>query len=365
LAVKPATLEIDCSAVVTNWRDLARRHGAMTGAAIKADAYGLGAAAVAPALLAAGCRHFFVAHLDEALALRPLLPDAWIAVLNGAEAGSEPDFIRHDLRPVLNGLGDLFRWQAFSHERGQPLPAVLHIDTGMARLGLDCHEYATLIAEPERRDGVTFDYVMTHLIAAEQPDAAQNTQQASRFATIRRDFPDLSLSFANSAGIFLDKRFKSDLARPGYALYGGNPTPGLSNPMRNVVRLTAPVLQVRAIKSGDSVGYNATWRASRPTRIATVGIGYADGFPRALSSATCAFLEGTDFDEQPIPLVGRVSMDLITFDITDFPAIGPGAQLELLGPKRGIDALAADAGTSGYEILTSLGRRYQRVYLPA
>ena len=363
--MRPASLEINLRAIISNWHNLARRHGASTGAAVKADAYGLGAAAVAPALLAAGCRHFFVAHLDEALALRPVLPGAWIAVLNGAAPGSESDFICHDLRPVLNGLDDLSRWQAFSRNRGRRLPAVLHIDTGMARLGLDRHEYAALLAEPERLDGVALDYVMTHLIAAEQPDAPENAMQASRFAAIRRDFPGIPLSFANSAGIFLGERFKSDLARPGYALYGGNPTPGLPNPMRNVVRLTAPVLQVREIASGDPVGYNATWRASRPTRIATVGIGYADGLPRSLSSATCAFLEGTDFDEQPIPLVGRVSMDLITFDITDFPAISPGTRLELLGATRGIDALAHDAGASGYEILTSLGRRYQRAYVPA
>ncbi len=350
---------------MANWRDLARRHGAFTGAAVKADAYGLGAAAVAPALLAAGCRHFFVAHLDEALALRPLLPGAWIAVMNGAPPTSEPDFIRHDLRPVLNGLGDLSRWQAFARQQDRRLPAVLHIDTGMARLGLDRRDCATLQQEPERRDGVQLDYVMTHLIAAENPDAEQNVMQASRFAALRREFPGISLSFANSAGIFLDERFKSDLARPGYGLYGGNPTPGSPNPMRHVVRLTAPVLQVRHIEAGDPVGYNATWRASRPTRVATLGIGYADGLPRALSSATCAFMTGGNFDEQPIPLVGRVSMDLITFDITDFPAIASGTQLELLGPRRGVDALASDASTSGYEILTSLGRRYRRVYLPA
>ena len=356
---------MDLGTVVVNWHNLARRHGAFTGAAVKADAYGLGAAFVAPALYAAGCRHFFVAHLDEALALRPLLPGVWIAVLNGAAPGSEADFIRHDLRPVLNGLDDLSCWQGLARQQARRLPAVLHIDTGMARLGFDRRGYATLLAEPERHDGVALDYVMTHLIAAEQPDAPENAIQASRFDAIRRDFPGVPLSFANSAGIFLDERFKSDLARPGYALYGGNPTPGLPNPMRNVVRLTAPVLQVREIASGDTVGYNATWRAGRSTRIATVGIGYADGFPRALSSATCAFMEGANFDEQPIPLVGRVSMDLITFDITDFPAIGPGTRLELLGAKRGIDALARDAGTSGYEILTSLGRRYQRIYLPA
>jgi alanine racemase len=359
-----ATLEIDLGAIAANWRELARRHGAATGAAVKADAYGLGMAAVAPALWSAGCRHFFVAHLDEALALRPLVPAAWIAVLNGVPPDSEAVFIAHDLRPVLNGLDDLARWQAAARRAGGRLPAVLHIDTGMARLGLDRHEYARLQAEPERLDGVALDYVMTHLAAAEQPDAAQNASQAARFAAIRRDFPSVLSSFANSAGIFLGARFKSDLARPGYALYGGNPQPHLPHPMRDVVRLTAPILQIRQIGPGETVGYHATWRASRPTRIATIGIGYADGLPRALSGATCAFM-AEDFDGPPIPLVGRVSMDLMTFDVTDHPAVTLGMRLELLGPRRGIDALARDAGTSGYEILTSLGHRYRRVLLSA
>ena len=344
---------------------LAWQHGAAMGAAVKADAYGLGASAVAPALQAAGCRHFFVAHLEEALSLRPLLPDAWIAVLNGAPPGEETAFIHHGLRPVLNGLGDIARWQMTARNAGHPLRAVLHVDTGMARLGLDKTEFARLSTAPDLLDGISLDYVMSHLVSAEQPDAEENQAQARRFAAIRNVFPGIPASFANSAGIFLGPTFCSDLARPGYALYGGNPTPDRPNPMRNAVRLTAPILQVREIPAGETVGYNATWKAPRPSRIATLGIGYADGFPRALSNATCAFAEGADFDGHPVPLVGRVSMDLITFDVTDFPMIGAGSRLELLGPRRGIDALARDAGTSGYEILTSLGHRYRRVILPA
>jgi alanine racemase len=352
------TLEIDLAAIVANWRSLRERHGAATGAAVKANAYGLGAADVAPALHAAGCRHFFVATLDEALALRPLLPEASIMVLNGAMPGSEAEFIAHDLIPVLNSLDDLARWQLAARQAGQSLRAVLHVDTGMARLGLDEREFALLRAEPHRLEGISLDYVMSHLAAAEQPDSPQNEAQRARFAAIRAAFPSVRASLANSSGIFLGPGFASDLARPGYALYGGNPTPGRPNPMRNVARLTAPVLQVRQIGPGDSVGYNATWRAARPSRIATIGIGYADGFLRSLSNATSA-LGG--FDAKPIPLVGRVSMDLINFDVTDFPAIVPGSLLKLIGPGRDVDALARDAGTSGYEILTSLGSRYRRV----
>lgn len=360
-----ATLEVDLHAIVANWRSLRDRHGAPTGAAVKANAYGLGVHDVAPALYAAGCRHFFIASLDEALPLRPLLPEVQLIVLNGLMPGAEADFIDHDLHPVLNSLDDLARWQCAARRIGRPLHAILHIDTGMGRLGLDQHEFALLRAEPHRLDCIALNYVMTHLAASEQPDAPQNAAQKARFAAVRAAFPGVATSFANSAGIFLGAEFASDLARPGYALYGGNPTPGRSNPMQDVVRLTAPVLQIRQINPGDSVGYNATWQATRRGRIATIGVGYADGFLRSLSNATSAYAAAPNFDGRPIPLVGRVSMDLTTFDVTDFPAITPGSRLELIGSRRGIDALARDAGTSGYEILTSLGSRYRRVIKPA
>jgi len=354
--VTAPVLTIDPGAVVDNWRQLAARHAGDTAAVVKADAYGLGAALVAPALASAGCRHFFVATPDEAFSLRTVLADPWIAVLNGCPAGMERDFIAHRLTPVLNSLGDVARWRTCVQDRAMSHPAVLHIDTGMSRLGLDRTEMARLDTTPDLLTGVTIIYILSHLVSAEQPDCDETRHQAARFARLRARFPGVKTSFANSSGMFLGPAFESDLARPGYALYGGNPIPGRANPMRPVVGLGAPILQIRQIEPGDTVGYNATWRAARPSLIATIGVGYADGMPRTLANRLLAY-----HNEKPVPLVGRVSMDLMSFDITDCPALAPGDLLDLIGPHHGIDDVAREAGTLGYEILTSLGRRYRRV----
>jgi alanine racemase len=239
-------------------------------------------------------------------------------------------------------------------------PAILHIDTGMARLGLDARELAVLRQDHSRLAGIDLHYVMTHLVSAEIADDPENQAQQARFAAACDGLPLAPRSFANSSGIFLGPGTASDLARPGSALYGINPTPGQPNPMRQAVRLRARVLAVRDVPAGAAVGYNATWRAARPSRIATAGIGYADGLHRSVSGRATAF-----FDDHPVPLVGRVSMDLTTFDVTDFPAIRPGHWLELIGPRQTPDDLAVIAGTNGYEVLTSLARRVQRIYQSA
>lgn len=354
-------LDVDLGAIVANWRLLGQHHpsGPVAGV-VKADAYGLGAGDVAPALHAAGCRHFFVALPGEALAIRDRIPGAMLAVLGGLLPGSEPDYVARDLTPVLNTLGELDAWAATARRIGRTLPALLHIDTGMARLGLDEHELQILQADHSRLAGIDMRYVMTHLVASEEPDDPLNQRQRDRFAAACAGLPPAPRSFANSSGIFLGAGWGSDLARPGAALYGINPTPGRPNPMRLPVRLTARILAVRDVAPGESVGYNATWRATRPSRIATVGIGYADGWHRRLSGRGRALFDGT-----PVPLVGRVSMDLTTFDVTDCPSAQPGSWLELLGPAQTPDAVAAAAGTNGYEVLTSLGRRFQRIYHPA
>jgi len=345
-----AILEVDLSAIINNWRDLCARHKGPVAAVLKADAYGLGAVQVAPALFAAGCRHFFVALLNEALEIRNLVPGAMLAVLNGMLPGTEDIYRSQAIDPVLGSLDELRRWA------GQG-PALLHIDTGMARLGLEEAELTQLAANPDLLHGLQPRYVMTHLVSAEEPDDPINHHQRTRFARARAMLPQTAASFANSSGIFLGDDFASDLARPGAALYGLNPTPGKPNPMRPTFRLRARVLQVRELAAGDSVGYNATWRAIRPSRIAVIGVGYADGWARALSSRGHALFDGTR-----VPLVGRVSMDISTFDATDHPALVAGAWLELIGPSHPPDVVAQEAGTNGYEILTSLGRRYQRVY---
>lgn len=354
-----AVLDISLAAIAHNWRTLSERHGGPVAAVLKADAYGLGAAHVAPHLHAQGCRHFFVAHLSEALPLRPLLPGAMLAVLNGLWPGDAPAYSAHGIAPVLGSLAEVADWSVHARAVGRPLPALLHVDTGMNRLGLPPAEVDQLAATSSLLDGVEVLYVMTHLVSAEAPNDPINTEQRARFHAACARLPPAPRSLANSSGIFLPG-FGSDLARPGAALYGVNPTPGQPNPMQDVVRLRARILQVRDVPPGGRVGYNGVWTAGRPSRIATVSVGYADGYPRALTNTALAH-----FDGHPVPLVGRVSMDLTTFDVTDAPGAQPGAWLDLIGPHMPVDEVARRAGTNAYEILTQLGPRYQRTYIGA
>ncbi len=353
-----AILDIDLDIVADNWRALRDRHpsGAVAGV-VKADGYGLGAVAVARRLAREGCRHFFTAHLEEALAIRAHAPGAMIGVLNGLPAPDAAAMRDAGLVPSLGSLGEIATWRREAARAGAVLPALLHVDTGMNRLGLPEAEVAALARGPGLLDGIAIRFVMTHLVSAECPDDPLNAMQRERFADACERLPRAPRSFANSSGIFLGADFASDLARPGAALYGVNPTPGRPNPMRNPVRLRAPILQIREVRPGEGVGYNAAWVAERRSRIATVPVGYADGFLRALGNRAVAA-----FDGAPVPLVGRVSMDLTTFDVTDHPAAAPGAWLELIGNRATPDDLAKQAGTNGYEILTALGRRYRRQY---
>lgn len=352
-----ATLTIDLPAIVANWKDLAARGapGAVAGV-VKADAYGLGATEVGRALRDAGCRHFFVALLEEGIALRAAIgPGPMIGVLGGFAPGEDGDAA---LVPVLNGLGDVVAHAAAGRAAGAARRAILHLDTGMARLGVSAAELHRLAGAPSMLAGLDLLYVMTHLACADEPLRAMNAEQARHFAAACAQFPGTRRSFANSSGMFLGPAFASDLARPGCALYGINPTPDAPNPMRPVVRLDVPVLQIRDIAAGTPVGYGAAWTAPRPTRVATVAAGYADGYLRSLSGRGVA-----EFRGRLVPLIGRVSMDLTTFDVTDCPDIAVGDRLTLIGGAGcQPDALAALCGTIGYEILTSLGARYARAY---
>lgn len=357
-----AHLEIDLDAIRANWRLLAGRLGRTACAAVvKADAYGLGADIVAPALAAEGARQFFVAHLSEAIALRPALPaDAEILVLNGLPAGAEAECDAHGIVPVLNSLARIDAWTALARRNGRVLAAALQVDSGMSRMGLTPAEVETLAGDRSRLEGIAVRLVMSHLACAETPDHPMNRAQLTRFEAARRLLPAAPASLANSSGIFLGPDFHFDLARPGAALYGLAPVAGAANPMRPVVRLMGRILQVRDIPAGTEVGYGATWTAPRPSRIATVSVGYADGYLRSLSRKATALAGDT-----PVPLVGTVSMDSVTFDVTDAPHATEGGFLQLIGASNPVDALAAQAGTIGYEILTSLGCRYARSYRPA
>lgn len=352
-----AVLRIDLAAVRRNYRALSERVGAAKVAGVvKADGYGLGAAWIAEALAAEGCSTFFVATADEALALRDTLPEVDIHVFDGVQPGEEGEFVARRIVPVLNSLPMLELWRV--HGRGAP--ADLHIDTGMSRLGLDNKEVATLLAEPDRLVGVALDVVMSHLAVADQPDHPLNAQQLAAFRSVAPRIPARRKSFANSSGVFLGPDFHFDLARTGLALYGANPTPGQPDPMAQVIRLQGKILQLRSVDAGVSVGYGATHRASRASRIATVALGYADGYPLSLSNRGTAFVGETE-----IPVVGRVSMDLITLDVTDVPPalLAPGQMVDFIGPHNPVDVVAERAGTITYQILTGLGTRLQRDYV--
>jgi alanine racemase len=360
-----AILTIDLGAIADNYRFLRQRLGAASCAGVvKADAYGLGAAQVSPALWEAGCRTFFVATLDEGVALRAALPAAEIHVLGGDVATTAADHAARDLRPVLNSLAEIAAWRAEAGRQGRALPATIHLDTGMSRLGMPPAELELLVAEPERLAGIEVTLVMSHLACSDEPAHPQNALQLAAFRRAVRRFRPAGarLSFANSSGVFLGRDYHFDLARPGAALYGLRPQAGVPNPLRPVVRLQGKILQLRDVDTGTPVGYGATHRFARPARLATVGIGYADGYLRSLSNRGSAIVDG-----RRVPVVGRVSMDLITLDVSDVPAqaLRPGDLVDLIGPDNPADDLADQAGTIGYEILTSLGRRYVRRYVGA
>ncbi|PJG46462.1 alanine racemase [Sphingobium sp. LB126] len=353
-----AVLRIDLEALAENYRIIQRQVAPATVAGvIKANGYGLGAEHVAATLMDAGCRHFFVALLGEAVALKPALRDGVsLFVLNGLQPGAEGDCAAIDAIPVLNSLDQIVRWARQARTLGRRLPAVLQVDSGMSRLGLSPEEVATLVAEPERLDGIDLKLLMSHLACADDPDAAFNDEQRENFEALARHFPDVPRALDNSGGAFL-KRGHFDLVRAGIALYGGAPQ-GSPNPMRAVVALEARITQLRNVPAGAGVGYGLTHGCDRPTQIATIPVGYADGWPRHLSNVGSAFIK-----DIRAPIIGRVSMDSITLDVTDVPDIllYPGAPVELLGPHQTIDAVADDAGTIAYEILTQLGQRYCRV----
>lgn len=358
-------LTVDLSALAENYRRLkAAFLEKDVAAVVKADGYGLGAERVAPVLVEAGARSLFVAQLDEALALRPLLdrchPAIALYVLNGLTPGCEADYADNNILPVLNSLGEIDAWTAFCRRRGQVLPAAIHLDSGMCRLGLPPDEVEVLRGAPDRLGGLVPSCILSHLACADEPGHPKNAEQLADLKAALTVLPRAPVSFCNSSGIFLGRDYHFDLGRPGVALYGVNPTPAAPNPMQPVVQLRAKILQVRQIDAPQTVGYGATHRATGPARIATVAAGYADGYLRSITNRGHAWVAG-----HRVPVVGRVSMDLLALDVTGVApdAVRPGLWAELLNAEQDVDALAREAGTIGYEILTSLGARYHRVFL--
>lgn len=357
----PTLLTIDLDAIVANWRHLhsLAAPGVEVAAVVKADGYGLGAEPVAQALAAAGCRRFFVAHLDEAIRLRPHLAHGDIAVLNGLLPGTGRLMLAERLIPVLNSREQVREWLDLAAELGGTPAAILQVDTGMNRLGLPLADFAALIAQPEVQ---TYPWraVISHLACADEPDHPLNALQRDRFLQVRAALPGVPAALAASSGIFLGPDYHADFLRPGVALYGVNPCPGQPNPMQQVVHLSARILQCRSIDSGETVGYGAAHRSKGPAVIATVAVGYADGFLRSAGGMGAAYHGAI-----ALPIVGRISMDLITLDATSLPEAlrHAGTPVDLIGPHRTVDDVAADAKTIGYEILTALGSRYHRRHL--
>jgi alanine racemase len=334
---------------------------------VKADGYGVGAVQVAAALSAKGCRTFFVATLDEAQTLRAALPGAAIYVLDGLFPDSAAEFAAHGLRPVLGDMAGIEEWADCCRAGEKKLPAAIHIDTGMNRLGLKAADRQRLLDRPEWLKDFNVSLVMSHLACADTPADPKNRRQRDEFAAFATALPAASSSLANSAGIFLGPDFGFDLVRPGIALYGGNPFTELANPMEPVIRLYGRVIQLGEAAPGETVGYGAALTLERPTRYITVAVGYADGYFRAFGSANKRKGATAYLDGQPLPILGRVSMDLIVFDITDLPpdCARRGSFIELIGPNFTVDDAGELAGTMAYEILTSLGSRYLRVYTQA
>jgi alanine racemase len=372
-AAAPASgvLSIDLQAIIANWRQLrARVAPAACAAVVKADAYGTGLAETGAALAGAGCDTFFVAVPSEGLTLRRACPAATIYILNGLAMGQGPLYLAHGLRPVLGSRDEIAEWrEAAAGAGGQA--AAIQVDTGINRLGFTMVDFATLISETGKTGlGFPLALLMSHFVASDDADHPLNARQIAAFREMRALCPQVQASLANSSGIFLGSAAHHDLVRPGYALYGGNPTPKRDNPMRSVVTLTVPIAQLRVIEAGETVGYDAQWTAPGRRRIATLPIGYADGYPRA-ATATDVKRERRIVAGEAIiagrrcPFAGRVSMDLITVDVTGIPegAVRRGDSAILIGEALPIDEVGGRAETIGYEILTRLGRRYQRQYL--
>lgn len=364
-AAETAILTIDLGALAANYQQLCDLAGpADCAAVVKADAYGLGMAQAAPALSKAGCKTFFVATLSEAKSLRDLVPDAVIYVFGGLLPDTAEAFHASNLRPVLNSAEEIREWADFCTQVGKKLSCAVHIDSGMNRLGLSAADVDAL-ADSDVWSALTLSLVMSHLACADDPSHAKNAEQRATFDRLRAKLPDAPTSLANSAGVLLGPDFAYDLVRPGIALYGGHPQRRGENPFRSVVTLKGRILQVRDVSAGETVGYGATRTLQRPTRVAVVSVGYADGIFRALSTADGEDASMVHLGPHAAPILGRVSMDLIAVDVTDIPRdlSARGEWVELIGPNVSAHDFAVHAGTIDYEVLTNLGRRASRLYI--
>tara|TARA_B100001540_G_scaffold297319_1_gene299826 strand:+ start:931 stop:2052 length:1122 start_codon:yes stop_codon:yes gene_type:complete len=353
------TLSVNLGAVIENSRHIRRlAPHSECAAMVKADAYGLGLKEISQALYKDGIRTFFVASLTEAVSLRSIVAlDADVYVLNGYFSGQAAQYLKYQLRPVLNSLPQIECWLGDITGDSGAL-AALHIDTGMNRLGLSGVETDRLLADKNLMNTIRLSLLMSHLACADQPEHPYNKSQLEKFKAISTAFPGIPKSLANSAGVLLGEEYHFDMVRPGLALYGGAPCPPIS-PFENVFTAQGKVLQLREVDAGSSVGYGATHTFRDPARIATVNVGYADGYLQCFNGCGQVYFKG-----QQLSVLGKVSMDLLAVDVTAVPDrdINVGDDIELFGPHETLLAASRRGHISQYEILTLLGKRYKRSY---
>lgn len=360
-----AALTVDLGALRRNYRALKGVAGtAECAGVVKADGYGLGAEYVTGALAAEGCTTFFVATLGEARQVRAVAPQAAIYVLDGLFPGTAAQFADMGLRPILASVEEVAEWAAFCRAAGRRFPAAVQIDTGMNRLGLDLVQTEALASAPEMLEAFELSLVMSHLACADDPAHPKNPAQRELFEAMRKKLPPAPASLAASAGTQLGPAYHYDMVRPGVALYGGGSIRGGMR-MEPVVTVIGRIAMVREAQPGETVGYGATRTLTRPTRIAVVTLGYADGYFRLLSTSDTHEGARGYIADYPAPLLGRVSMDLIAVDVTEVPPelAQRGRWVELLGTHVTVDEMAEWAQTIGYEVLTNLGHRFERRYV--
>ncbi|MAI07525.1 MAG: alanine racemase [Magnetococcales bacterium] len=351
--MKEPTLTINLKSLCRNWQILNKLSSNLCGAAVKANAYGLGIQKVSESLYKTGCRHFFVAYLSEALKVRTVAPKAEIYLLNGYHAGDHENYIKHGITPILSSIEDLKNFVS----KPQTTFA-LQFDTGMNRLGISWKK-ADIASKICKKAGKTPTLILSHFCSSEEPSNPKNTEQLNLFKEITPYFPHSLHSLSNSSGIFLGAENHFNLTRPGIALYGGNPTPNTQNPMQQVVSLTANIIQIQEVKKGESVGYNSTWTAKKDSLIATLSYGYADGLLRQKGQTRYVYIKG-----QKAPLVGNISMDLTCVDITDITEkVSTNDMAEIIGSHQTLEDHANNSGTISYEILTSLEQRLIQKYI--
>ncbi|RDE09853.1 alanine racemase [Pelagibacterium lacus] len=357
-------ITIDLDAIVRNWKALDTVSGkALTGAVLKADAYGTGAKVVGQALYKAGARFFFVATPDEGVALRKALPQAFIFVLDGLVPRTARDYAAHGLMPVLASMSQLTEWLDFCLNQGKAEPAALHFDTGFNRVGFRMNE-AEMVKRELEQSGFEPQMIMSHFACADQPTHEMTRKQNGLFQGVLNLFPDVPASLANSAGLMASKDYHYHMVRPGISMYGGRAINGRPNPMAGVISMHVPILQIKDARIGETVGYGAAYRLRRDSRLAIMALGYADGFFRSLSGIGGQIGGRVAINGRTVPVLGRVSMDMSVIDITDVEGlVQPGDLVEVLGPTIGIDDVADAARTIGYEILTTLNGRFPRGYV--